>query len=150
MARRILSCKTGASSRTRICLEYLPLNRDQWDVLFLAVAGELCQMRDATPEDFVSAVKGSRLITHMLRRNNVRVPLAISLRPDYCTRARSLVPFYGCSRYISSSMRRGWSNIRRRFCAATWRVPCSATPTCVSVLPQNRFVPYSREPFAPS
>lgn len=32
--------------------------------------------RDATPEDFVFAVKGSRFITHMLRLNNVRVPLA--------------------------------------------------------------------------
>lgn len=32
--------------------------------------------RDATPEDFVFAVKGSRFITHMLRLSNVRVPLA--------------------------------------------------------------------------
>ena len=32
--------------------------------------------RDATPEGFVFAVKGSRFLTHMLRLTNVRVPLA--------------------------------------------------------------------------
>ncbi|HKV46730.1 MAG TPA: DUF72 domain-containing protein [Candidatus Acidoferrales bacterium] len=32
--------------------------------------------RDATPEDFVFAVKGSRFITHMLRLTNAKVPLA--------------------------------------------------------------------------
>src|ERR1700736_3326603 len=31
---------------------------------------------DATPEDFVFAVKGSRYITHMLRLTNIRKPLA--------------------------------------------------------------------------
>ncbi len=31
---------------------------------------------DATPEDFVFAVKGSRYITHMLRLANIRKPLA--------------------------------------------------------------------------
>ncbi|MGH9574747.1 MAG: DUF72 domain-containing protein [Candidatus Acidiferrales bacterium] len=32
--------------------------------------------RDATPEDFVFAVKGSRFITHMLRLTNAKAPLA--------------------------------------------------------------------------
>ncbi|HYP85547.1 DUF72 domain-containing protein [Variovorax sp.] len=34
------------------------------------------QWRDQTPDDFVFAVKGSRYITHMLRLDDVRVPLA--------------------------------------------------------------------------
>jgi uncharacterized protein YecE (DUF72 family) len=32
--------------------------------------------RDATPEDFVFAIKGSRYITHMLRLTNIETPLA--------------------------------------------------------------------------
>ena len=34
------------------------------------------QWRDATPDDFVFAVKGSRYITHMLKLRNVETPLA--------------------------------------------------------------------------
>ncbi len=32
--------------------------------------------RDATPDDFVFAVKGARFITHMKRLNNIEIPLA--------------------------------------------------------------------------
>lgn len=49
--------------------------------------------RDATPEGFVFAVKGSRYITHLLRLRNVRVPLANFLASGVLLLREKLGPF---------------------------------------------------------
>jgi uncharacterized protein YecE (DUF72 family) len=49
--------------------------------------------RDATPNDFVFSVKGSRYITHMLKLENVRTPLANFLASGVLALGKKLGPF---------------------------------------------------------
>jgi uncharacterized protein YecE (DUF72 family) len=48
---------------------------------------------DETPDDFVFAVKGSRYITHMLKLNNVRTPLANFFASGVLALGQKLGPF---------------------------------------------------------
>jgi hypothetical protein len=68
--------RPGAASRARVRVADAADDRDQRLVLSLQRPESYAEWHDATPDDFVFALKGSRYITHMLKLNGAEVPLA--------------------------------------------------------------------------
>ena len=67
----------AAEARARLCRRAVRHDRDQRHLLRRCSAPRASPPgRDATPDDFVFAVKGSRYITHFLRLKEVEAPLA--------------------------------------------------------------------------
>ncbi|HEY2626922.1 MAG TPA: DUF72 domain-containing protein [Candidatus Udaeobacter sp.] len=76
MAWQILSERSAASARARICQRRFQLVEINGSFYSLQRPSSYQRWYSETPDEFLFAVKGGRFITHMKKLRDVEVPLA--------------------------------------------------------------------------